>query len=190
MEYIGWIVVAAVVFGLCFLADKGFTKLFRSQAQHQSGLSVRLNKRYGSGGLFLLVLGVLAILTGVPDNTVHWVGGVVILLTGVGLITHYLTFGIYYDGESFLCSSFGRKNRVYRYGDIRSQMLYTVSGGNVIVELHLTDGKTVQIHSNMTDWEKFLNHAFAGWCVQTGTDPDTCTFHDTANSVWFPKEGQ
>mgnify|MGYP003303651866 CR=1 FL=1 len=34
MEYLAVIIVAAVVFGLCFLVDKAFVKLFRSQAQH------------------------------------------------------------------------------------------------------------------------------------------------------------
>ena len=38
------LLVAAVVFGICFLADKGFTKIFRGQVQHRSGLSVRPNK--------------------------------------------------------------------------------------------------------------------------------------------------
>ena len=36
-----WILVlliAALVFGVCYLVDKGFAKLFRSQAQHMSGL--------------------------------------------------------------------------------------------------------------------------------------------------------
>ena len=47
MEYILILIVAALVFGICFLIDKGFTKLFRSQAEHMSGTAVRLSKRYG-----------------------------------------------------------------------------------------------------------------------------------------------
>ena len=37
------LLVAAVVFGICFLADKIFSKAFRNQAQHQAGLAVRPN---------------------------------------------------------------------------------------------------------------------------------------------------
>ena len=48
MEFIPVILFAGLVFLACWLVDKGFTKLFRSQAQHRSGLSVRPNKRYGS----------------------------------------------------------------------------------------------------------------------------------------------
>ena len=39
------ILIIAVVFLLCYLADKGFTKLFRGKVQHQSGKSVRLSRR-------------------------------------------------------------------------------------------------------------------------------------------------
>ena len=188
MEYIALIFVVAVVFGLCFLADKGFAKVFRGKSQHESGLSVRLSKRYGSGGLILFVLGLAAIFTGVPDNTALWIGGGVILLTGAGLVVYYLTFGIFYDADSFLLTTFGRKSKVYRFADIRTQQLYTVTGGNTLVELHLADGRAVQLHSHMTDTEKFLNHAFSRWCAQTGRDPDDCDFHDPENSLWFPKE--
>ena len=43
MEYLAVILIAAAVFGMCYLIDKGFVKLFRSKTQHGSGLSVRLN---------------------------------------------------------------------------------------------------------------------------------------------------
>ena len=58
MEYIAVLIIALLVFGICFLIDKGFTKLFRSQAQHYSGLSVRLNKRYATIGIIMFALGV------------------------------------------------------------------------------------------------------------------------------------
>ena len=61
MEFVAVILIAAAVFGICYLIDKGFTKLFRSQAQHRSGMSVRLSKRYGSIGLLLVVLGIGAV---------------------------------------------------------------------------------------------------------------------------------
>ena len=35
------LLIAAAVFGLCFAVDKAFAKLFRSKAQHRSGLAIR-----------------------------------------------------------------------------------------------------------------------------------------------------
>ena len=71
------LLVAGAVFGICFLVDKGFTKAFRSQVQHQSGLSVRPNKKYGAFGLILVVLGLAAVFAGLNDDTVLLVGGCV-----------------------------------------------------------------------------------------------------------------
>ena len=44
MQVLIVILVVAGTFGLCFLLDKGYTKLFRSKAQHMSGKAVRLTK--------------------------------------------------------------------------------------------------------------------------------------------------
>ena len=55
------LLVAAFVFGICFVVDKGFSKVFRSKPEHKSGLSVRLNKKYGSIGLIVVVIGIAAL---------------------------------------------------------------------------------------------------------------------------------
>ena len=60
MPWIPLLIILAVVFLLCFLIDKLFGKIFRGKKQHQSGLSVRLNKRYASIGLIVFVLGIAA----------------------------------------------------------------------------------------------------------------------------------
>lgn len=186
MEILAVCLVAAVTLGICFLADKGFQKLFRSRTQHRSGLSVRLSKRYGSVGLVLAVLGVAAIFTGRPDNWFLMIGGGVVILLGIAMAIYYLSVGIYYDEESFLYTTLFGRTREYRYGQITGQQLYTNSGG-IIVELHLSDGKTVQLHGGMQGVDAFLDKAFAGWCAQTGNDPETCEFHDPENSCWFPR---
>ena len=54
------VIICALTFGICFLVDRGFTKKFRGQKQHQSGLSVRLNKKYGAFGLILFIMGIAA----------------------------------------------------------------------------------------------------------------------------------
>ncbi len=190
MEYLFVIVIAAAVFGLCWLIDKGFTKVFRSQAQHLSGLSVRLNKRYGSMGLILALFGIAAFVFGFPDSSTLRVGGIILFVLGVGLTVYYLTFGIFYDADGFILTTFGKKSQLYRYGDIEFQQLYLVTGGNTTIELHMVDGRSVMLHKMMPDSDKFLDYAFEHWCAEKHMDPASCDFHDRENAVWFPmREG-
>lgn len=186
MEFLLILLAAGCVFGLCYLVDHAFTSVFRNKAQHHSGLAVRANKRYGIFGVILIVLGVLGICTGVTDGPVLLAGGIVVALMGVGLAGYYLTFGIFYDRESFLVSRFGKPDRTYRYQDIQGQKLYLIQGGTVVVELHMADGTAVSLQSAMEGVYPFLDTAFAGWCGQTGKDPEQCDFHDPSQSLWFP----
>ena len=188
MEIAGVLLVAALTFGVCYLFDKGYTNIFRNKIQHYSGLAVRINKRYAVFGLILTLLGILAIITGITDGPVLLAGGIIVLLMGAGLITYYLTFGVFYDEDTFLLTTFGKKSKVYRYSDIVHQQLYIVQGGNVVIELHLTDKNAVSVQSTMEGTYPFLDHAFAAWCRQTGRDPESCDFHDPSQSLWFPME--
>ena len=178
--------VAAVIFGICYLVDKTFSKLFRSKAQHRSGLAVRANKRYGIFGVILTVLGIMAVCVGITDGPVLIWGGVFVLLMGITLAVYYLSFGIFYDGESLLLQRFGKKDLTYYYKEIVGQKLYLIQGGNIVVELHMADGNTVSVQSAFDGVYPFLDTAFAGWCLQTGRDPQSCDFHDPSKSLWFP----
>ena len=178
--------VAAFIFGICYLVDKTFSKLFRSKAQHRSGLAVRVNKRYGLFGVVLTVLGILAVCVGITDGPVLIWGGIIVLLMGIALAGYYLSFGIFYDGESFLLQRFGKKDLTHSFRDIAGQKLYLIQGGNIVVELHMHDGSTVSVQSSFEGVYPFLDTAFAGWCLQTGRDPLTCDFHDPSQSLWFP----
>ena len=190
MEYLAVLIIAALVFGVCFLVDKAFTRLFRSQAQHMSGLAVRLNKRYGSFGLIMSVLGLAAVFMGInnADSLVLLAGGGILVLVGIGLVVYYMTFGVFYDEDSFIVMRFGKSNVTYRYQNIQAQQLYN-NQGHTLIELYLEDGNTVQLQSNMTDVYPFLDHAFAAWCRQKGITKEECSFHDAANSCWFPPVG-
>ena len=179
------LLVAAVVFGICFLADKIFTKAFRNQAQHQSGLAVRPNKKYGAFGLILVVVGLGAVFSGLKDDKVLLIGGCVVIALGIGLVVYYLSTGLFYDEESFLYTSFGKKSLTYHYRDIQAQQLYNAQG-SLLVELYMTDGKSVHFHGNMVGAFDFLDKAFSGWCAQRGISAEDCPFHDPANSCWFP----
>ena len=183
------ILVVAATFGLCYFFDKGFQKFFRSKSQHRSGLAVRLNKMYSIAGVVLSFLGVCAMVTGAGENKTLLYGGAFILLFGIGLCIYHLSFGIFYDADSFVYTTFGKKETTYRYCDIRSQQLYVITGGSIVVELHMADGKAVSVHTTMNGAYPFLDAAFAAWCRQTGADPNTCEFHDPSNHLWFPAEG-
>ncbi len=185
MEYLAVILVAAVVFAVCYLVDKGFTKHFRSQAQHKSGLSVRLSKRYGSGGLLLAVLGLAAVFVGIDDGWVLTAGGAVLIVTGICLVVHYMSFGVFYNESGFILSSFGKPDTTYTYKDIKAQQLYN-NQGHTLIELHLQDGRALQLQSTMTGVYSFLDYAFDRWCAQTGSDKNACDFYAPENSCWFP----
>ena len=186
MQIVFILLIAAVIFGLCYLVDRSFTRLFRSKAQHRSGLAVRAAKRYGIFGVILSVLGILAICVGISEDSVLLWGGILVLAMGICLAVYYLSFGVFYDGESFLYSRFGKAGLTYAYRDILGQKLYLVQGGSIIVELHMADSSTVSLQSSMDGVYPFLDTAFAGWCMQTGRDPLECSFHDPSQSLWFP----
>lgn len=186
-EVIAVLIVAGVVFGLCFLVDLVFKKIFRRQSQHQSGKAVRLNKRYGSIGLILTVFAVAVLFAGLPDNWLFIAGSVLMMLVGIGLVVYYLTFGVFYDDDSFVLTTFGKKSTTYYYKQIQGQQLYVTTGGGVVVEIYMKDGRTFQIQSAMAGGFEFLDKAFFAWLRQTGRRQEDCDFYDPENSCWFPK---
>ena len=155
MQFVIVLLIAAAVFGVCYLVDKGFSRAFRGKAQHRSGMAVRANKRFGVFGVVLTVLGVMAFCIGIGDGPVLIVGGLIVFAMGI-------------------------------YEEIVGQKLYVVQGGSIVAELYLKDGSTVSLQSTMDGVYPFLDTAFAGWCLQTGRDPESCDFHDPSKSLWFP----
>lgn len=188
MQFVIVLLIAAAVFGVCYLVDKGFSKAFRGKAQHRSGMAVRANKRFGVFGVVLTVLGVMAFCIGIGDGPVLIVGGLIVFAMGIFLAVYYLSFGIFYGEDSFLVSSLGKKSDAYRYSDIEGQKLYLITGGNIVVELQMRGGKTVSLQSTMDGVYPFLDTAFSGWCRQKGLAEDQCDFHDPSKSWWFPHE--
>ena len=186
MQIFAILIIAALVFGICYLFDKGFQKTFRNKPQHKSGLSIRPNKRYATFGIILTILGLAAVFAS-AGNMMLLIGGILILVMAIGLIVYYMTFGIYYDEDSFLYTTFGKKSVVYSFSDIREQKLYVVQGGSIIVELHMADGSAVSVQSSFEGVYPFLDTAFAGWCRQKGIAKEDCAFYDPDNSCWFPK---
>lgn len=184
-EYIALAVVAALVFGGCFLIDKGFVRVFRNQQQHRSGKAVRLNKRYGTVGLVMTILGIVCMFAAPSQGVIMWIAGGILILGGAALVTWYLSFGVFYDKEAFIVTNFGKKSTRYTYDAIVSQQLYN-SYGNIIVELHLHNGKTVQLQSTMGGTYEFLDFAFHRWLEATGRKEEDCPFYQPDQSCWFP----
>lgn len=185
MQYFLVILVAALAFGVCFLVDKAFTKLFRSQAQHMSGTAVRLSKRYGSVGLIFAVIGLGAVFAGLGDGWALIVGGAVMAALGMVLVVYYMSYAVFYDEESFIFTTFGKRAKTYYYRDICQQQLYN-NQGHLLIELHMADGNTVHLQSTMNGCFAFMDHAFKAWLRQTGRKEEDCPFHDSDNSCWFP----
>ena len=185
MPYVILAIVAALTFGLCFFVDRGFQKKFRGKAQHASGLSVRLNKRYATIGVILCVLGVAGLVVGFRGYIALLIAGPIVFLMGLALIVYYLSVGIFYDQEGFVYSKFGKSSVTYNYNQIEGQLLYNASG-NIVIELHMKDGCSVSLQSTMTGVYPFLDTAFENWCRQMDRDPESCEFHDPDNSLWFP----
>lgn len=181
----GVLLILAATFLVCYLVDKGFSKVFRGKAQHKTGLSVRLNKRYASMGVVLTVLGVAAVFAGIDGQKLLLICGSLVIVLGIALVVYYLTFGVFYDEDSFILTTFGKKSVVYHYREIQSQQLYNTSGG-VVIELYMKDGRAVQLQAGMLGVYPFLDTAFAGWLRQTGRREEDCDFHDPQNSCWFP----
>lgn len=187
MGYLPILILAGVVFALCFLVDKAFTRLFRSRRQHCSGLAVRASRRYGSAGVIVGFFGIAGLLSGLNGQVLLIVAGCVLLAVGLGLTVYYLSFGVYYDKDTLLYTEFGRKGREYRFQDILGQKLYRLQGGGLFLELHMADGGTIHIQpGTMEGTEDFLNHAYDAWRRQKGLSEEECTFHSTADSCWFP----
>lgn len=180
------IIIILATFALCFAVDKGFTRIFRGKKEHQSGLSVKLNKKYGLVGILLTVLGIGALLAGIrEDSGILMVGGPIVSVMGVGLLVYYMTFGIFYDEDGFILTTFGKKSVSYSYAQIKGQQLYNASGA-IVIELHLTDGRAVQLHASMEGAYAFMDKAFFRWLEQTGRVQEECEFFDPQNSCWFP----
>ncbi len=180
------LLIMAITFALCFLVDQGFTKLFRSNHHHKSGLRVRLSKRYAIFGLILTVVGVLAFLVGLSQSWPLSAGGVLLVCFGIALAVYYVSFGVYYDGDSFLVSQFGKKSVAHAYREIRGQKRYVIQGGSVVVELHLLDGSALQLQSTMEGMQQFLNHAYDRWIHQTGRAGENGAFYNPERYCWFP----
>ncbi len=186
MTWAIYVTVIAATFGVMFLLDMGFQKFFRKEHQYHTGLAIHLNKRYLVAGILITALGVA--MFGQLANGFRWIlvlAAVILEIMGIGLLIYYNTFGVFYDEDTFIYRSFGHRPETYRYEDIKSQQLFTTSGG-IMVELDLSDGRTMSLHQNMDGMYAFLDKASLARFRQLGIENSTCKWFDKSNSCWFP----
>ena len=182
-----YLLIAALAFGAMYLIDKGFTRLFRSQAQHRSGTAVRLKKGYGVASVALCVLSVLSLFQFIGNGEkLMLFCFFVLLVMGAGLGVYYISHGIFYDDDSFLYTTLGKKERTYRYADIEGQKLYILQGGSYLVELYMADHTTVSVQTSMEGAYAFLDKACHARFRQLGVNSFECDWFDSENSCWFP----
>jgi hypothetical protein len=113
-------------------------------------------------------------------------GFAVLLPMGLWLGAYYLAQGIFYDDDTFLFSTLGKKGRTYRYADIKAQKLYLIQGGSYLVELYMTDGSTVPVQTSMEGAYDFLDKACHARFRQLMINSFECDWFDEGNSCWFP----
>ena len=182
-----YLIVAAATFGVMYGLDKLFTKLFRSQAQHHSGTAVRLKKGYGIAAIALCLLAVMSLMQFIMDGEMLMlVCAVVLIAMGGGLGAYYLTHGIFYDDDTFLFTTLGKKGVTYRYADITGQKLYVLQGGSYLVELYMAQGGTVSVQTSMPGAYDFLDKACHARFRQLGINSFECGWFDESQSCWFP----
>ena len=186
MEYIPVIIIVCLTIVICIALDKLYKLVFRNKIQHKIGSRVKLSKRYGTIGLILLTLGIAALFAVGSRGWIAIVAGVGMILIGICLVVYFLSFGIYYDDESFIYSSFAKKSRTYTFAQIVSQTLY-VNGAGVILELHLSEDDSIQLQSSMVGFNQFMNQAFKTWSKKNGIDESECSFYDPQKFSWFPE---
>lgn len=185
MQYVYLILFAAVVFGLCFLVDKGFSKFHQNRRPQHTGSSVRYSKRVMAFGIILFVIGIAAILNAAELGFVFYIAGALVCLVGVFLMVLYASYSVYYDEDTFTVASLGKKRITYSYGDILTQTLYN-NAGSILIELHMADGSAVHIQAGMENAYPFMDKAFSSWLLATGRNREDCPFHEPEKCRWFP----
>lgn len=188
MQYILYILLIAVIFGLIALADRLLQLIFPKNATQKQGKTVRMPRYSLILGVLLTVFAMVLLLF-LPENTEFFlrIGAGIVLLMGLYLLVSFWRFAIFYDDEQFIYRTLTRKARTYRYSDIEGQRSFVAKSG-LNTTLYAA-GDEIQLYGAMQGLSDFLNKAFFRRCAQTGTDPDTVE-NNPAMLVFFPEPPQ
>ena len=163
MIYLFLALLAGAVFLICWGVDNLIKKLFPKRPQQESGRAVRL-PRYGViVGIFMTLIAFAAELF--YFSRLEWYLHAACVFSfgmGVFLLVQYCAFGIFYDGDGFVCRDLRKKAKFFRYEDILGQRSILTRSG-VHSTLYLKDGEII-VYSAMKGLDEFLRFAFRRWC--------------------------
>lgn len=174
---------AALVFGLCFLVDKGISAL---KNRVRTDMVVRMPVKYPIFAAILALTAVGAVVYAwVMKSTLMGAAAAVLLGMSIYVLVTYLNTRIDYTEDTFTFRR-GREVQTFRFGDIDCQRVAINRGGCCLV---LVAGKDeIVFYSNMQGFFRFLDHAFAAWCKARQLDPAEQTWHDPRDYRWFPDD--
>lgn len=177
------ILFMALVFGLCFLVDKGAARLI---ARARAASSVRPPLRYPvlAAALILAAVGCVVFAV-VKQSWLYGAAAAVFLAIGVYALVYYRATGISYTDTHFTFRS-GKRRRTFAFGDIEGQRVAVAKTGVCLVLC--LGAEQVVLYSSMQGFGPFLDSAFQGWCRAKGLDPAGQIWHDPANQQWFPDQ--
>ena len=184
MQYVLYILLIAVIFGLVALVDFLLKKLFPKEGAMKSGKAVRMPRYSAILGIIMTGLGFVALLfLPLEGENFLMLGCVLVLVMGGYLVINYARFGIFYDEEQFTYRTLTRRAKTYRYSDIQGQRSFVAKSG--LNTMLYAAGDEIRLYSAMQGMGDFLNKAFYRWCDQTGVDPDSVE-NDPAMLLFFP----
>ena len=184
MQYVLYLLLIAVMFGLVALCDFLLKKLvFRNRQQYDN--AVRMPRYSFILGILLTVFALVGVLyIPMQEELFLWLGCWLVLVIGAYLLVNFFWTGIFYDDTGFTYRVFPRKGKTYRYGDITGQRTFVAKSGwnsNLYV-----DGDEVQLYAAMQGLSNFLNKAFYAWCREKDIDPNDVE-NDPHNLIFFPE---
>lgn len=174
---------AGLIFGACFLVDRGIAAV-KGRAG-QSGV-VRMPLRYPVlAGVLILGAAVLAFTAWQRKSLLYGLAGAVFAAVAVYALYAYCTTSIRYGKTAFTFRR-GRLRREFQFGEISGQRVAVTRRGCCLV-LCLGESEVV-LYSNMQGFSPFLEAAYLAWCQAKQLDPETQEFYHPADYRWFPDQ--
>ena len=181
MQYVLYILLIAVIFGLIALVDLLFKKLFPPRP----GKVVRLPRYSFILGILITVVAVIVLLfVPMQHEPLLFAGSGAVLLLGVFVLVNFFRTAIFYDETGFSYRTLLSREKRYCYSDITGQRSFLARSG-INVSLYV-NGEELQLYQAMQGLDSFLNTAFFAWCKSHGTDPDTVDY-DPRTFRYFPE---
>ena len=173
MQYVFLLIIAVLVFGVCFLIDLLVKKLRPKSDLEKGKQVVRLPRRSAIWGVILVLFPLVVLLFWLPPegDTMLTIGCAVAMVFGAILLIQFGSFAIHYDDTQFMYRDLRHKKKIYTYDQIRGQQSLMTRGG--IQSTLFVSEDVIEVYSAMQGLGDFLSKAFFRWCEAKGIDPDS-----------------